>query len=432
MSVLHIYLEGEHMGELHQLETGQHAFEYTDTWVKDHSDLPLSLSMPVNTERYEGLAVTNFLNGLLPDNDDIRKRWGQRFGVSPNNPFALLSHIGQDCPGAIEIISERSSNEDNLTPLSEEDIGERLKELRGDASATRRKEDRGQFSLAGAQAKTAFHLEGEQWSLPAGSIPTTHILKPPVPGFEAQEANECFCLWLAANLGLKTTECFLQTFNSERAIVVKRFDRIQNHNGYIKRIHMEDLCQAFGVSPELKYQTDGGPSPEKILNLLEQCSYPEIDKVRFMGALFFNWLVLGTDAHAKNYSLMLLGKEGVALAPLYDISSYLPYADDPNYVSLAMKVMKKKKAGEIGRRHWEQLLGRVNMDVKQTMALLDDMLARFPETVLQTKKQALEAEMPKKFIEKLCDRMIDWSKQIEQKMQKPEPQKPKQSPKLAL
>jgi len=41
-------------------------------------------------------------------------------------------------------------------------------------------------------------------------------------------------------------------------------------------------------------------------------------------ALAWNWLIAGTDAHAKNYSLLLAGND-VRLAPLYDVASALPY-----------------------------------------------------------------------------------------------------------
>ena len=45
---------------------------------------------------------------------------------------------------------------------------------------------------------------------------------------------------------------------------------------------------------------------------------------RFADALAWNWIIGGTDAHAKNYSLLLSGSD-VRLAPLYDIASALPY-----------------------------------------------------------------------------------------------------------
>jgi hypothetical protein len=42
----------------------------------------------------------------------------------------------------------------------------------------------------------------------------------------------------------------------------------------------------------------------------------------FADALIWNWLIAGTDAHAKNYSVLLAGND-IRLAPLYDMSSAL-------------------------------------------------------------------------------------------------------------
>jgi hypothetical protein len=51
---------------------------------------------------------------------------------------------------------------------------------------------------------------------------------------------------------------------------------------------------------------------------------------RFAGALAFNWLIASTDAHAKNYGLLLAGRQ-IRLAPLYDIASILPYDSSDGY-----------------------------------------------------------------------------------------------------
>jgi serine/threonine-protein kinase HipA len=41
--------------------------------------------------------------------------------------------------------------------------------------------------------------------------------------------------------------------------------------------------------------------------LREQSSNPEEDVQSFVDAIAFNWLIAGTDAHAKNYALLLGG-----------------------------------------------------------------------------------------------------------------------------
>src|SRR2546422_713643 len=48
--------------------------------------------------------VEPFLWGLLPDNEIILQRWARRFQVSASSAFALLAHVGEDCPGAVRFV----------------------------------------------------------------------------------------------------------------------------------------------------------------------------------------------------------------------------------------------------------------------------------------------------------------------------------------
>ena len=99
--------------------------------------------------------------GLLPDSETLLQRWASRFHVSARNPVALLSHVGEDCAGAVQFVrSERlaavlSGESDRQEPLSTHEIAQRLQRVRVDQAAARRLDDVGQFSLAGAQAKIA-------------------------------------------------------------------------------------------------------------------------------------------------------------------------------------------------------------------------------------------------------------------------------------
>ena len=59
-------------------------------------------------------------------------------------------------------------------------------------------------------------------------------------------------------------------FGGEEAIVVTRYDRAFDAEGVVHRIHQEDLCQALGVSPSVKYAEQGGPSTPQVLALLRK------------------------------------------------------------------------------------------------------------------------------------------------------------------
>lgn len=82
-------------------------------------------------------------------------------------------------------------------------------------------------------------------------------------------------------------------FDGNPTIIVERFDRYRDkRDGLIKRIHQEDCCQALGVHPSRKYQSDGGPGIPEIMDLLRFTKAPDIDRDRFMRAQAFNWAII--------------------------------------------------------------------------------------------------------------------------------------------
>lgn len=89
--------------------------------------------------------------------------------------------------------------------------------------------------------------------VPSGRAPTTHILKPPELAGHAE--NEHTCIALARALGLPSAHSEVRRFGGEVAIVVERFDRVQDDRGRWSRVHQEDVCQALGILPSAKYQS---------------------------------------------------------------------------------------------------------------------------------------------------------------------------------
>jgi len=390
--------------------------------------------MPLAVGEHSHEKIEAFLWGLLPDNELVLGRWAHRFQVSARNAFSLVSYIGEDCPGAVQFVRpERldailTSRVPEIDWLDEADVAERLRSLRADQSAWRMPHDTGQFSLAGAQPKTALIYDGGRWGVPSGRMPTTHIFKPPTGEFDGHAENEHFCLMLARELGLPAASSEIMRFDGETAIVIERFDRIRtsgmaaaaamesaSHAAAtapmktedapdaakaaadaaarahalgelaktqpILRLHQEDICQALGLQPIAKYQNDGGPSPEDIVALLRTHSSRPIEDIgAFVDALAFNWFIAGTDAHAKNYSLLHGGGGRVRLAPLYDVAGALPYLD-PQQIKLAMKIGDKYRIRDIGPRQWRKLATGTRLDPDQTMARLVEFASNIPERV---------------------------------------------------
>jgi serine/threonine-protein kinase HipA len=328
-------------------------FAYDDEWLRDHTSHPLSLSMPRLEREHDDAVVSPYVWGLLPDSERVIEAWAKRFQVSARSAFGLLSHVGEDCAGAVQFVREERVEANTretsreIAWLSEAEVAERLRALRKDEAEWRHQRDRGQFSLAGAQPKTALHFDGKRWGVPRGRAPTTHILKPPLKAFKGHTENEHLCLELARCVGLPAASSEVMRFEDEVAIVVERFDRARipgprGTGGVVVRFHQEDMCQALAVAPSYKYQNEGGPTPARIAKLLRDYSRePREDLYTFADALAFNWIIGGTDGHAKNYSLLHDRGPTVRLAPLYDLASALPYKElDQRRLKMAMKIGK--------------------------------------------------------------------------------------------
>jgi serine/threonine-protein kinase HipA len=406
-------LDGNEVGRVRNDARGRLTFVYDSKWRGTPGAYPLSLSMPLAAEEHGPTAVQAFLWGLLPDNERVLDRWAKKFQVSARSAFALISHVGEDCAGAVQFVTPdrlealMGGKDHQVEWLDEPAIAKRLQILREDPAAWRLPHDTGQFSLAGAQPKTALLLQNGRWGIPSGRIPTTHILKPPTGHFDGHAENEHICLSLAGCLGLPVAETRVIRFEKEIAIVIERYDRQPSGNNII-RVHQEDICQALGVLPTKKYQNEGGPSPVDVIELLRSASTDRVTDVdTFVDALAFNWLIGGTDAHAKNYSLLLANGPTIRLAPLYDIASILPYDQvDARKIKLAMKIGGDYEVSQIGLREWQKFARETRLDADKVRAALVDMAEQLPDFVTTVRAQAKKDGLNNAIISRLAAQLI--------------------------
>jgi serine/threonine-protein kinase HipA len=358
VTILDVYFGGQACGQVEQTSTGNLTFRYLEEYRSQPGATPLSLSMPLVAREHPKKSILPFLQGLLPDSEGALKAIADRYGVSPKNPFALLTHIGADVAGALQLLPEGAASPTRepfplqLRPVTEAEVGDMLR-----AAMTRYEEGieslatPGLFSLAGAQPKIVLSRSGRSWAVPENHTPTTHILKP-VPGaLRRVDIVEQITMSAAAHLGNRVATTWVSQIDGTDVLVSERYDR-STRGGRVLRTHQEDLCQALAVSPAKKYQRqDGGPGVRDIARLIR--SLPrEQDRVNvgrdFFRALVFNIVTGCTDAHAKNYSL-LLEANTVALAPLYDLVSYAAYWDGERAVYSAMSIDGEYSLNKISR-----------------------------------------------------------------------------------
>lgn len=395
MASLIVWMNGDRVGEWGTLRGGRTPFlRYEESWVNSPQGRALSLSLPLTADReVRGHAVEYYFDNLLPDNAQIRSRLRTRFKTRSSDAFDLLTAIGRDCVGAVQLLPPKEEpvgwERVDATPLTEEEVEQTLRDVTLATPLGHTEQEDFRISLAGAQEKTALlHMAG-QWFRPRHATPTTHILKLPlgiIGGFRGDFSdsveNEWLCAQILRELELPVADAAIARFGEQRALVVTRFDRrwvgveaaeagkqrFKPEKGmWIARLPQEDLCQAMGLPHTLRYEVDGGPSIHESLTLLANSEHAVRDQTNFVLAQLAFWLLAATDGHGKNFSLYHRTEGAYGLTPFYDVISAWPIiGHGKNQLSieqakLAMSLRGRRahyRLNEITAAHWQELAAR--------------------------------------------------------------------------
>jgi len=346
------------VGELRYSSRYNPEFEYASSWLSSSYARPISLSIPLTIKRSRGEVIYNFFDNLLPDNDQLRRRIQRRFRTKSDSCFDLLSEIGRDCVGALQILSSPmdSDIEQSIeaTPLTGLEIEEALKNY-NNAPLGMNEEQDFRISIAGAQEKTAFLFCNGNWHRPYGSTPTSHIFKLPIgrlahSGLDLSESveNEWLCSRILGEFGLSVANSKIEKFTDFSVLVVERFDRKwTNNQAQLLRLPQEDFCQSLGISSAHKYESDGGPGIKDIMQVLLGSLKAEEDRKNFMIAQLLFWVLGAIDGHAKNYSIFIDKGGNYHLTPFYDVISAYPMIFSKQVhelkVKMAMSVIGSKR-----------------------------------------------------------------------------------------
>lgn len=426
---LALWMNGERVGAWSASPAGDE-LHYDASWLRSPQVRPLSLSLPFRPGNppHKGNAVRDYFENLLPDSRPIRERLARRFKTATTDAFDLLTEIGRDCVGALQILPDGQDPGDVKTvqarPLDEAGVARALNATLMPSGFDERTADADEFriSIAGAQEKTALLWHEGRWWRPTGPTPTTHILKLPLGlvgnmklDLRDSVENEWLCAQVLEAYGLPVARCHPLAFEGQRVLGVERFDRMWADDGaWIIRLPQEDMCQATGTPAHAKYEADGGPGIDRILEVLNASRRRVQDRENFFRAQLMFWLMCAPDGHAKNFSIALHAGGAFSMTPLYDVVSAYPVLGNgpnlvtPHRVKLAMALRCTNahwRMRDILRRHWEAIgrrSGIVSASGQGVDGLIQDVIDRTPVAL-----DAVAAKLPAGFPAHVADSILN-------------------------
>jgi serine/threonine-protein kinase HipA len=435
MPVLHVWMNGEPVGLWSASRRGVPTFQYLASWLASPAVRALSLSLPLtsSTVAHRGAVVANYFDNLLPESAPVRQRLAMRFKTRSTDAFDLLTAIGRDCVGAVQLLPEDATPQGWNTvasqPLSHQAVERLLLGVTSDDALGMRADDAPahdlRFSVAGMQRKTALLRIGGAWHVPLGATPTTHLLKPPIGAVGARRAdlstsvaNEWLCAQILQAWGLPVARVEMAVFGTQKALVVERFDRRWMGVGtvdpnarrfapppkaWIARLPQEDFCQATGTAPAKKYESDGGPGVHACLQVLASSERREQDLSHFVLAQFAFWLLAATDGHAKNFSIFHQRGGGHAMTPLYDVLSAWPilghqarqFPERDARMAMALHGKNKHRHLQaIQARHWQALVAQSGVNDVDALWISMQAMAQTVGDTMQRVQRALPKDFP--------------------------------------
>ena len=346
--VLNLWLHGEHLGTVQQLRTGWTRLRFSDDAVQQWGvgTRLLSYSLPMANRRLDTEDVANFLDNLLPEGA-ARAQFEQRYRLRPGDAFGLLTRIGVECAGAVQLTVDDVPPDGRLVPLTDAETTRIVTEL-----PTLSAPEGGTLSasLGGVQSKVLLTRTGDGWAWPAAGAMSTHIIKPeptdPHVPIRRIIEYEHWAMSLAAAAGIPAARTELMRFGDRLALVVERYDRAGG-----RRLHQEDFAQALGIRAGDKYEATDEPA-SRLSRIADGPGLEAQDPASFRRELLrlvtFNLLVGNGDAHAKNYSLIL--RDGVfELAPAYDVAPV--FYVNPRFSDFGMRLAGQRNLRYLNGTH---------------------------------------------------------------------------------
>ncbi|MGM0641887.1 MAG: HipA domain-containing protein [Thermotogota bacterium] len=228
----------------------------------------------------------------------------------------------------LKIISRKLTDLKNLDYSAEEQRHEAAKR------ATK-------MSIQGVQPKLSAILNIQQSKFEIVDIKGKYIIKPQHHAYPQLPENEDLTMKMASKCGINTPiHGMVYSKDGTLSYFIKRYDR----TGKNSKLHVEDFAQLAGEKRDTKYEY----SVEKLIKLIDDnCTFPQIEKIRFFKRFLFNFLVGNEDMHLKNYSI-ISQNDKIELCPAYDfLNSSIVLGKDVEETALTLKGKKKNMTKNI-------------------------------------------------------------------------------------
>ena len=368
MAEIAVYYENRRVGTIAVHADGP-SFTYAPVWLSTRGAFPLSLLMPLSPRRVPPKLFLPWAANLLPESTQLRAI-GLQLGAAPEDVIGILAELGRDTAGALSIGKPGTTSTADWRPVPTDKALEKiLEELPSKPFLVG--EDGVSMSLAGVQTKLGVAIDAkDRICVPINGAPSTWILKPDAERLFGGVQNEALCLVLAKRLGLNAPEVTTGKAGKRTYLMVKRYDRVEQE-GRWRRLHQEDFCQALGKPPSAKYESNQtgipGPTLAEIFAVTRNAMQAP-DVVNLLDYVVFNVLACNTDAHAKNYSMMISGK-GFKLAPIYDVMCGLAWEHVTR--NMAQKIAGKTRGEHLKRRHWQRFAADVGLNAPRLIARVE-------------------------------------------------------------
>lgn len=400
IDIVEVFYEHMVVGRILVYSSGRLSFVYDPKWLDWDNKFPLSTGIKPSEKIFDHEVIAPWLANLLPEESQI-DHLSKVLGVSRLDTLAILKEIGGDTAGAISVGEPSVRDQWCYEPLqkvygtnNEEDaLICHFKDLRRRPFFAGK--DGVRLSLAGGQEKTILSVidkngnqklglpePSDSLVVPKRGAPSTIIIKPDILSLPGIVENEAYCLTLARLLNISAAKCAVIQVGDRLGLVVERYDRLPLEDGSVQRLHQEDFAQANGIYPFQKYEYGRIQGLDLKSLLLTGQKLSTADSLKLIDQIIFNILVANTDAHAKNYSMILSGE--ISLAPIYDVSSVLLWEDVDQYCAQRI-AGKKRKPCDLAKRHWEKIAHDANLSssllLKRVTNMIDKIVSARDESV---------------------------------------------------